>query len=43
MSYKIVDLPKPERITRMIDRMFDHLPEIEADRAVLLTEPYKQT
>ena len=43
MSYKIVDLPKPERITRMIDRMFDHLPEIEADRAVLLTESYKQT
>ncbi len=43
MSYKIVDLPKPERITRMIERMFDHLPEIEADRAVLLTESYKQT
>ncbi len=43
MAYKVVDVPKPERITRMIDRMFDHLPEIEADRAVLLTESYKQT
>ena len=43
MAYKIVDVPKPERIGRMIDRMFDHMPEIEADRAVLLTESFKQT
>ena len=43
MAYKVVDVPKPERITRLIDRMYDHLPEIEADRAVLLTESYKQT
>ncbi len=43
MAYKVVDVPKPERISRMIDRMYGHLPEIEADRAVLLTESYKQT
>ena len=43
MAYKIVDVPKPERITRLVDRMFDHMPEIEADRAVLLTESYKAT
>ncbi|MBQ3054259.1 MAG: glycyl radical protein [Clostridia bacterium] len=43
MAYKIVDVEKPARITRMIDRMYDHLPEIEADRAVLLTESYKMT
>ncbi len=43
MAYKIVDVQKPERITRLVDRMFDHMPEIEADRAVLLTESYKET
>ncbi len=43
MAYKVVDIEKPERITRLIDRMYDHMPEIEADRAVLLTESYKQT
>ncbi len=42
-NYKIVEVQKPERITRLVDRMFDHMPEIEADRAVLLTESYKAT
>ncbi len=36
-------LPKSDRIQRIIDRMFEKLPEIEADRAILLTESYKQT
>jgi len=36
-------LPKSERIQKIIDRMFENKPEIEADRAVLLTESYKQT
>ncbi|MDP4118398.1 MAG: glycyl radical protein [Bacillota bacterium] len=42
-DYKIVDVTKPERITRMVERMYEHMPEIEADRAMLLTESYKQT
>ena len=33
----------PPRITRLIENMFAKMPEIEADRAVLLTESYRQT
>ena len=36
-------IKKSERITRIIDNMFKKKPEIEADRAVLLTESYKKT
>ncbi len=37
------DIKKSERIERLKNALFDHMPEIEADRAVLLTESYKQT
>ncbi len=37
------EIKKSERIERLKNDLFDHMPEIEADRAVLLTESYKQT
>ena len=37
------NLPKTDRITRLVDGLFAGMPQIEADRAVLLTESYKQT
>ena len=42
-QYVIKDIKKTERITKLIDALFEKRPEIEADRAVLLTESYKQT
>ncbi len=36
-------IEKTERIQKLIDHLFAKMPEIEADRAVLLTESYKQT
>ncbi len=34
---------KSERIQHLVDNLYAKLPEIEADRAVLLTESYRQT
>ena len=42
-TYTIYDAPKAPRISRLIDRLFASMPEIEADRAVLLTASYKET
>ena len=42
-QYNIVDIPRTERIGKLIDALYDHLPEIEADRGVLITESYKAT
>ena len=42
-KYKIYDCEKTERITKLIDALFEKMPEIESDRAVLLTESYKET
>lgn len=36
-------IPVSPRIPRLIDNLFRNMPEIEADRAVLLTESYQQT
>ncbi len=36
-------IEKSERIPKLIEHLFEKMPEIEADRAVLLTESYKQT
>ena len=36
-------IEKSPRITRLVDHLFMKLPEIEADRAVLLTESYQRT
>ena len=42
-KYKIYDCKKTARIDRLIDALFNNMPEIESARAVLLTESYKQT
>lgn len=44
MSIKSFEkIPKSDRIDRLKDNLFKKMPVIEADRAVLLTESYKQT
>ena len=42
-KYRIYDCERTERITKLIDALFDKMPEIESARAVLLTESYKET
>ncbi len=42
-SYETSRIQKSERITRMVDHLFAKMPEIEASRAVLYTESFKQT
>ena len=42
-NYYDRDVEKRPRIQKLIDDLYDHMPEIEADRAVILTESYKET
>ncbi len=42
-TFNTEDIPRTERIDKLLDDLFAKMPEIEADRAVLLTESYKQT
>ena len=42
-TYKIYDAPKTDRIARIVDRLLDAKPQLESERAVLLTESYKNT
>ena len=42
-AYTIEEAPKSERITKLVEHLYAKMPEIEAARAVLLTESYKQT
>ncbi len=42
-KYYTEKLPKSERITRLVADLYKKMPEIEADRGVLITESYKQT
>ncbi len=37
------DIKKSERIDKLISDLYDHMPQVEADRAVLLTDSYMQT
>ena len=37
------DIKKTERIGRLVENLYKKMPEIEADRAVLLTESYRNT
>ncbi len=36
-------IPMTDRIRRLIDNLFAEMPQIEADRAILVTESYKKT
>ncbi len=42
-TYRNVGIDKSPRITRLVDCLFEKLPEIESARAILLTESYRQT
>ncbi len=42
-NYHIIDMERTARIPKLIDALYDHMPEIEADRAVLLTASYQAT
>lgn len=36
-------IPKSTRINKLIDALFEKIPEIEADRGILITESYMKT
>ncbi len=42
-KFNTTDIPRTERIGRLLDLTFAKMPEIEADRAVLITRSYMQT
>ena len=42
-TYDTTDIPKTERIPKLVENLYAKMPEIESARAVLLTESYKQT
>ena len=42
-QYNAHPTEKSERITRLVENLYRKMPEIEASRAVLLTESYRQT
>lgn len=42
-TYDTTDVPKTERIPKLVENLYAKMPEIESARAVLLTESYKQT
>ena len=42
-DYYINELPKSPRISRLVSHLFEKMPQIETDRAVLLTEAYKKS
>ncbi|HIW21648.1 MAG TPA: glycyl radical protein [Candidatus Dorea intestinavium] len=42
-KYQTEDIPKTERITKLVDNLFAKMPEIESSRAKLITESYKAT
>lgn len=42
-SYDSTEIPKSDRIPKLIDDLYAKMPEIESARAVLITESYKQT
>lgn len=42
-SFDSTDIPKSERIGKLVEDLYAKLPEIECSRAVLLTRSYRQT
>jgi len=42
-QYVNAELPKSNRITRLVEDLYKNMPEIESARAILLTESYNQT
>ena len=42
-TYDSSDIPKSERITKLVEDLYAMMPEIESARAVLITESYRRT
>lgn len=42
-TYDSTDIPKTERIPKLVEHLYAKMPEIESARAVLITESYRQT
>ncbi|MCR5793406.1 MAG: glycyl radical protein [Lachnospiraceae bacterium] len=42
-QYDSTDIPKTERISKLVEHLYKKMPEIESARAILLTESYRQT
>ena len=42
-TYDSTEIPKSERIPKLVENLFAKMPQIESARAVLITESYKQT
>ena len=42
-EFYIDEIKKSPRISRLVEHLFEKMPEIETDRAVLITESYKQS
>ena len=42
-TYDSSDIPKSERITKLVEDLYAKMPEIESTRAVLITESYRRT
>lgn len=42
-EYSIRNISKTERVTRLVENLFKNKPQIESERAVLLTESFNQT
>ena len=42
-TYDSGDIPKSERITKLVEDLYAKMPEIESARAVLITESYRRT
>ncbi len=42
-TFNTTDIPMTDRIRKLLDNLFAKMPEIESDRAVLITESYKET
>lgn len=42
-TYNSTDIPKTDRIPKLVEHLYAKMPEIESARAVLITESYRQT
>ena len=42
-QYDSTEIPKSDRISKLVDNLYAKMPEIESARAILITESYRQT
>ena len=42
-NYDSTDIPKSDRIPKLVENLYAKMPEIESARAILITESYRQT